>query len=71
MAEELKMPERQPGDGAIRVERLPDDRILFAHEGENGGHLIVSEHNAWRLIGAASLILGLPLTKSAAKAIKF
>lgn len=69
MSDELKMPERLPGDGAVKVEHLPNGRVLLVAEGE--GFITVSLYNAWRLLGMMSLILGLPLSKKAAKAIKF
>lgn len=68
----LKMPDRQPEDGAMGVNRIGDGRIGIEVT-DHGKHsaIAMSEYNAWRVFGALSLILGIPLTKAAGKAIVF
>lgn len=66
----VKMPSRQPKDGAVAVSRLDSDFIaLDATYGGDKESLVVSEYNAWRLFGLLSVMLGLPLTKKVSKAI--
>ena len=54
------------------VRRLDGDFIALdsTYDGK-AESLVVSEFNAWRIFGAMSLILGIPLSKAAGKAIKF
>lgn len=69
----LVMPERKPDDGPITVSLLgPNyDRVAISAEGPQGSSgLVISEYNAWRLFGMLSMILHIPLTKEAGKAIK-
>jgi hypothetical protein len=69
----LKMPERKPSDGKVSVERcsVPGGYIVVnvVTDGDNY-ELVMSEHNAWRVFGMLSLILGIPQTKAVGKAIK-
>lgn len=68
---DYEMPPRQPGDGHMGVERVDDDhlRIYAVTEGQDQA-IKVSDFNAWRLFGALSLMLGLPLPKNVSKSIK-
>jgi hypothetical protein len=70
----LVMPEREPSDGAVRIGRtLPSGSRMVFIEATHGGEtecLRISEYNAWRILGMLSLVLEIPLTKEAQRAIK-
>jgi hypothetical protein len=77
----LKMPERKPGDGRVRVERLREmpaeshpelwpDIVISVVTNDVEERIVMSEHNAWRVFGMLSLVLGIPQSKAAGKAIK-
>lgn len=59
-------------DGAVSAQRLPDGNIaLHADDKLYGGqHILVTEFNARRLLGALSAVLDLPLSARSQKAIK-
>lgn len=65
------MPERQPTDGAVSVNRPAKGMIgITASTDGQLETLRMSEFNAWRVFGMLSLFLGLPLPKAVGKAIK-
>lgn len=69
----LKMPDRQPRDGAVSVTRGADGEgicIAVTDSGEEQG-LHMTDYNAWRILGMLSVMLELPLSKASSKAIKF
>lgn len=68
---ELKMPERQHDDGPVSVRIIGDVYMIEATQGRLHTHLECSEYNAWRILGALSVVLKVPLSKAAQKAIKF
>lgn len=64
-----KMPERQPGDGDVKIRRHPgaiEVEVTTCHKTES---IMMSEYNAWRLFGMLSCMLDLPLPKAVGKAI--
>jgi len=66
------MPERKPDDGSLTVSLLGPkyDRVAISCERPSGcSGLVLSDYNAWRLFGILSVLLGIPLTKEAGKAI--
>lgn len=70
---DLKMPKREPTDGALTVRRIAGTghiELIEERDGHPAAWLIVSEYNAWRLFGMMALILGIPLSKAVAKTIK-
>jgi hypothetical protein len=71
MTKTLEMPERLPTDGPVGVGRGKDDtiRVDVSTAGVTQ-HLVMSEHNAWRVFGMLSLMLKIPLPSKTAKAIK-
>lgn len=74
MSTDLKMPARQPLDGPIEVRRMGDNHeeiCIRVTNNDQARGVVMSEYNAWRVLGALSLLLGLPLSKAAQKAIKF
>ena len=67
----LKMPEREEGDGPVRVQRTHPKGVavdVTTHGETETIHM--SEFNAWRMLGALSLMLEVPLSKEAQRAIK-
>lgn len=72
-----KMPERQPHDGAVGIERVPEG-LLISHDPEPGGdtnsracdRLIVSEFNAVRLAAMLCVMLGIKIDKKQQEIIK-
>lgn len=72
MSDQLKMPERQPDDGPISVIRPTDGVVSISVEtGSRLSAVTMSEYNAWRVLGALSVVLGVPLSKAASKVVKF
>lgn len=67
----LKMPERNESDGPIAVERPSEGKIAIrvSNSGEMSS-VVMSEYNAWRAFGMLSVMLGIPLSPAAGKAIK-
>lgn len=67
---ELKMPERQEGDGECGVSS-PEVGVITITATQNGKTttVVMSEYNAWRAFGMLSVLLGIPLPKKIAKAI--
>ena len=69
----LKMPERLPTDGPLTVQR--DGAINYIIHVENAAGrsslIHISPYNAWRLFGTLAMMLEIPLTPAAKKAIKF
>jgi hypothetical protein len=72
MTTKLMMPERKPSDGPMSVNRPSDGEIAISvtTNGEMSG-ITMSEFNAWRVFGSLAIMLGIPLSKEAGKAIKF
>lgn len=73
MSTALKMPQRQPLDGPISVTRMGDNHeeiCISVTNNDQARGVVMSEYNAWRVLGALSVILGVPLSKTASKAIK-
>ncbi len=64
--------DRGAGDGVPATGRGTGDRIVISvtHEGQERS-VVCSPHNAWRLLGMLSHILGVPLSREAQKAIRF
>jgi hypothetical protein len=68
--EKLVMPEREASDGQIAVTR-DGARIEVTVVNAGKQEMIdCSEYNAWRILGALSIILGVPLSKAAQRAVK-
>lgn len=66
----LEMPGREANDGPIGVSRDGRGiRISVVNAGKAEA-IDCSEYNAWRILGALSLMLGVPLSKEAGRAIK-
>jgi len=74
------MPKRQFGDGPVTVTKPYRDAAGFPSthtvviEIETDGQvdrITTSDYNAWRLFGALSIALGLPLPPAVSKAIVF
>ena len=66
------MPERQWGDGPVTVTKPGCKTVVI--EIETAGQIdriATSEYNAWRLFGALSIALGLPLPPAVGKSITF
>lgn len=61
---------RQPCDGPIEIKRDGNDIVICAEHNKVSQNLVVSEWNARRLLGALSVVLGLPLTRAAAKTVQ-
>lgn len=62
--------ERRPQDGGLEV-RIADDVVLIAVTTDGVRECIqCTEYNARRVLGALSVMLGLPLRTEAAKEIK-
>lgn len=77
MPTKLVMPERTKLDGEMGVRRLvahlggPVECIeLHATTAERDMRILCTEYNAWRLLGSLSLLLGVPLSNEAQRAIK-
>lgn len=72
--DELKMPEREEGDGAVGLKwesRLGDNRLWLKVETDGAHYSVpISEHNAWRLFGILAVMLEIPLSKRVGKAIR-
>lgn len=67
MSDIPSQPERLPDDPGITVEAVDDDYVSIAAGNET---LVVSRYNAFRLFGALSIVLQLPLPSRIGKAIK-
>lgn len=68
----FKMPERLPTDGQVEVVRDGDNHFVVVVVDEGMRHMLrLSHYNAARLVGALSVLAGIPLAKSVAKEIKF
>jgi hypothetical protein len=69
--DDLKMPERQPGDGTASVQAPTDGVIAISVTTDGEAQAItMSRYNAWRVFGMLALMLGLPLSAKVGKAIK-
>lgn len=68
--EKLVMPGREANDGPISVKR--DGRGIQVTVVNAGKQEMIdcSEYNAWRILGALSIMLGVPLSKEAQRAVK-
>jgi len=67
----LKMPSRLPEDGGITIERGSENYLVIGVTNDGKPEsIITSEYNAWRIFGALSLMLGIPLPSKTAKEIK-
>lgn len=72
MTVKYTMPERQWGDGPVTVTKPVCKTVVI--EVETAGQIdriTTSDYNAWRLFGALSIALGLPLPPAVSKAIVF
>ncbi len=67
----FKQAERTTEDGPMSVTREGKKIRIAAETGGATESMLVTEYNAARVLGALSLILEAPLSKSVAKAIKF
>lgn len=66
------MPARKSSDGPMKVTAVDDDTIRITVETNGVSESVtMSRYNAWRVFGAMSLFLDLPLSKALGKAIKF
>jgi len=72
MPKRLKMPERNEGDGEIKVFKSSDGKLvlLCVQDGEETS-VRMSAHNAWRAFGLLALMLEIPLPDNVGNAIKF
>ncbi len=62
---------RRPEDGQIGVKRPDDDFILIsATTAGREEAILVSEYNASRILVALAVVLGIDITKTAAKTIR-
>lgn len=62
---------RTDRDGAVNVVHIEGDLFGLGvfHDGEEGS-IVCTEYNARRLLGALSVMLGLPLSREASKKVK-
>jgi hypothetical protein len=71
----LKMPERTPVDGPVSlyiVDGTNHERLAISVTTDGREQImIVTEHNAWRVLGLLSFMLKVPLSKAAEKVIRF
>lgn len=70
----LKMPERTTADGNVSVNVIGAEHDRLAVSVTTDGReqvLILTEHNAWRVLGLLSFMLKVPLSKAAEKVIRF
>ena len=66
----MSQPERKPWDGPVEVLRVGDYISVSATDQATKSTIMMSEYNAWRVFGMLAVILGVPLPKYIAKAIK-
>lgn len=66
----MSQPERKPWDGPIKVQRIGDYISISVEQNSEAQGMKISEYNAWRVFGMLAVILGVPLPKYIAKAIK-
>lgn len=63
-----KQPERSASDGPVSVTRPAANKIaICATTDGQGGELVMSEYNAWRVFAMLAVILGIPLPAKARK----
>ena len=68
------MPQREAGDGDVEIrllERLPPIVEVRVTTDGRTDVLRISRYNAFRVVGALAVLLGIPLSRAAAKAITF
>lgn len=64
-------PPREPGDGSVAVDRLPDGKLTICVETDGERQYItMGEYNAWRVFAMLSLMLDIDLPKKITKGIK-
>jgi hypothetical protein len=66
----LEMPERLETDGLIEVRREGWGFVVTVVNSGEASSIKLSPFNAWRAFGLLAFMLGIPLPKSTAKAIK-
>lgn len=65
------MPERDPDDGPVSISRPSKGLVqISCSMGGEVSSVVMSEHNAWRILAMLSVLLELPLSKAAQRAIK-